>query len=432
MILVIIAVLFLPSGCGGGEKDGPERLDIWIHSAQPDERETLLAQVDRFNESQKEIEARATVIPEGSYNGQVQASAVAGDLPDLLEFDGPYMYNYAWQGMLLAIGDRLPGSVTRALLPTLIEQGTYNDTFYSVGNYDSGLGLYADRGKLEKAGVRVPEGPAGAWTIAEFNSALAALAEQDADGKVLDLKLNYGNEYFTYAYSPVLVSAGGDLIDRSDYQSADGVLNGPESVQAMKQVQGWFEKGYVDQNLDDAAFTGGRVALSWVGHWEYGRYSKALGEELVILPLPDFGNGTRTGQGSWNWGITRFAEKPENAVRFLEFILQPGEVLAMVEANGAVPGTRTAIEQSRRYKEDGPLRLFAVQLMEGYSVPRPRTPAYPIISSAFAEAFHDIRNGGDVQTVLDEAVRIIDQDIQTNNGYPPQERKKEQADHHHL
>lgn len=420
-IFFIIFCFAIVTACGSNPNpaDGPIELTLWFHSAQPSEREVMTSQVDWFNQSQDDIRVRMTVIPEGSYNGQVQAAAVARDLPDLLEFDGPYVYNYVWQGILIPLGDRLSTEIQNDLLPSIVAQGTYRDRFYSVGVYDSGLGLYARRSRLEAIEARIPDGPGNAWTLEEFEEILADLAETDPDGKVLDLKLNYGDEYFTYAFSPPIQSGGGDLIDRSDYQSADGVLNGPEAVGVMTRYQQWMERGLVDLNLDDAAFTAGRVALSWVGHWEYGRYRDAAGDDLLVLPLPDFGNGTRTGQGSWNWGITRDCDHPEAAVRFLEFLLSPEEILAMTQANGAVPAIRTAISRSELYGEDGPLRLFAVQLLEGYGVPRPRTPAYPIISSAFARAFHAVRNGADVQKTLDRAVRVIDRDIAENEGYPP-------------
>jgi multiple sugar transport system substrate-binding protein len=126
----------------------------------------------------------------------------------------------------------------------------------------------------------------------------------------------------------------------------------------------------------------------------------------------------RTGQGSWNWGITRESKHPEAAMAFLEFLLQTDQVLAMANANGAVPGTRAAISRSELYGPGRPLRLFVEQLREGFAVPRPRTPAYPIISSAFERAFRRIRNGADVKKALDEAAAVIDQDIQDNQGYP--------------
>jgi len=416
-----VCLFILVAGCDQ-QQDAPGSaagtLQVWAHAGQEAERRVLEQQVTRFNALETDIRVRVNFIPEQSYNAQVQAAAVAGELPDLLELDGPFLYNYVWQEHLISLDELLSAGTRKDLLPSIEKQGRYLGRLYAVGTFDSGLGLYASRKKLEAAGVRVPTAPDDAWHQDEFEAALAALAARDADGKVLDLKLNYSGEWYTYAFSPLLQSAGGDLIDRDGYRSADGVLNGPGSVSAMRALQHWLQAGYVDRNVDDNAFVGRRVAISWAGHWEYPRYAETLGADLVVLPLPDLGQGTRTGQGSWVWSITRRCADPEAAGRFIEFLLRPAEVLAMAGSNGAVPATRTAIERSPLYGPKGPLNLFSRQLLGGYSVPRPRTPAYPVITSAFQQAFNDIRDGGEVQAALDRATRVIDQDIRDNKGYP--------------
>ncbi len=414
---VLTPILLGLGGCGGSA-DGKGILQVWVHSGQEAERQTIEDQVERFNNSQQETKVELTFIPEGSYNAQVQAASLSKDLPDVLEFDGPFVYNYVWQGNLIPIDKLISDKVRQDLLPSIIQQGTYRGRLYSVGTFDSGLGLFGNRSQLEAAGVRIPASNQEAWTAQEFNQALAALAQKDPDGQVLDLKLNYPTEWFTYAFSPLIQSAGGDLINRSNYQTASGALNGPAAVRAMTQVQNWSQKGYVDPNVDDAAFTEGRVPLAWGGHWLYKDYAKAVGDDLVVLPLPDMGTGSKTGQGSWNWGITTNCEEPEVAMEFIEFLLQPQEVLAMSNANGAAPATKSAIARSELYAEGGPLRLFASQLLNGQAVPRPQTPAYPIITSAFQDTFNAIRNGLDVKTALDKAVTTINVDIKDNQGYP--------------
>jgi multiple sugar transport system substrate-binding protein len=430
--LAILAPLLLLclTGCRSSQPDRQEGLlRVWAHSGQAAERQVLEQQVKRFNAARTGTTVELTFVPEGSYNAQVRAAALSKDLPDVLEFDGPYIYNYVWQQNLVPIDGLISPSVKQDLLPSIVQQGTYRGHLYSVGTYDSGLGLYARRSQLQAAGIRIPTGTKDAWTIAEFDRVLATLAKKDPDKQVLDLKLNYRGEWTTYGFSPTIQSAGGDLIDRPNYRTATGSLNSPAAVAAMRSIQNWFQKGYVDPNIDDAAFTSGRVALSWVGHWAYKDYAKAVGKDLLVLPLPDFGQGAKTAQGSWNWGITTSCPDrkcQKSAMRFLEFLLQPQEVLAMANVNGAVPGTKSAIAKSQLYAPNGPLRLFAAQLLTKETVPRPQTPAYPVITSAFQEAFANIRNGLPVKTALDKAATAIDLDLQDNQNYPTPNAAKAQ------
>ncbi|CAK8724966.1 Multiple sugar transport system substrate-binding protein [Candidatus Electrothrix aarhusensis] len=414
--LFLICVLIALPGCKPEADANKQLITVWAHSGQEGERKVLMDQVKRFHEDFPGIQVELTLLPEGAYNSQLQAAALSHDLPDVIEFDGPFLYGYVWQNQLQPLDDLLPAAVQADLLPSIIKQGTMNDHLFAVGIFDSGLGMYGNKTLLEAAGIRIPASVDDAWTAEEFNQVLKKLAAKDRDRAVLDLKANYRGEWFTYAFSPIIQSAGGDLIDRRDYLHAESLLAGKEAVAGMTHLQNWFQQGYVDPNLDDAAFVKERVVLSWVGHWEYPRYAKALGDKLVLLPLPDFGQGSKTGQGSWQWGINADARNPEAAVNFLTNLLRPENILAMTEVNGAVPATKTAIARSPLYRKGGPLRLFVDQLRQS-SVERPRTPAYQVITSVFQQAFDEIRNGADVQKALHQAAAAIEQDIIDSEGY---------------
>ena len=417
---VLFLTVWLFAGCSDRPPAAGEvrELSVWAHAGREAERVTLEAQLRRFEARHPGVGVQLTFIPEGSYNGQVQAAALAGRLPDLLELDGPYLYSYAWQRRLRPLDDLLPESVRRDLLPSLITQGTWRERLYGVGMFDSGLGLWADRRALAQAGVRVPAGPEDAWDGDEFRTVLERLAARSADGRVLDLKLNYTDEWFTYAFSPLIQSAGADLVHRENGRGASGALDSPAAVRAMVEVRHWIRSGYVDPNLDDAAFVQGRVALAWGGHWNYPAYRAALGEDLLLLPLPRLGPRLATGQGSWQWALTREAREPDLAAALLAFLLEPEQVLEMTGANGAVPGTHRAAAESPDYGPGGPLHLFVRQLQESYAVPRPRTPAYPVITAAFARAFRDIRHGAPVQETLARTARHIDREMAANHFYP--------------
>ncbi|MEX2473157.1 MAG: extracellular solute-binding protein [Gemmatimonadota bacterium] len=396
----------------------PIDVEVWYHAGQPGERAVLEAQAARFNGAQDSIRISLAFLPEGSYNAQVQASAVAGQLPDLLDLDGPYVATYAWQGHLRPLHGLLPENVLADVLPSVRNQGSWNDTLYALGTFDSGLALYADAERLASVDARIPQGPEDAWTVSELDDVLGRLRARDADGAVLDLKLNYEGEWFTYAFQPTLRSAGGGLLDTSDdTPAASGALDGDGSRRAATALQRWLTGGFVDPNLDDAAFTSGRVALSWSGHWDFPRYREALAERLLVLPLPDFGQGTRTGQGSWTWTIPRTSGHPREAASFLRFLLEPEQVLEMAAANGAVPATRTAAMRSETYRPGAPMHVLLRQLEDGWAVPRPRTPAYPFASSIFQDAFDALRNGEPVGPLLRDAARTIDGEIRDNHGF---------------
>ncbi len=430
-LLIICLVAFSLSGCRdkpdaaseGAEADtGKTVLTAWAHHGKSVEWETLQKQVARFNASQKAFRIELIEIPEADYNTQVQSAAATRELPGILEFDGPMLANYVWKGYLQPLDSLISAEVRSSLLPSIEAQGTYQGRLYAVGVFDSGLALYGNLAQLTAAGIRIPHGIKDAWSVSEFDEILARLSKQGRQngghGYALDIKRDYTGEWWTYAFYPALVSGGAQLIDTTDYQSADGVLNSKAAVRTLQYFQRWMKAGYIAPNTDGRAFIDGRVALSWAGHWEYPRYSKALGEKLRLIPLPDFGGGTRTAMGSWCWGITRNCKDSGAAAKFLDFLMSGAEVLAMTEANGAVPGTRTAAEKAQLYRPGGPLRLFVEQL-DTCAVPRARTPAYPVITSVFQEAMGDILNGAPVKKTLDRAVRIIDENIEQNEGYPP-------------
>lgn len=411
--LVLAALL----ACGAASA---QTLQMWVHAGPGPERDAYVESVKAFNQANPGLKLELVTLPEGSYSDQVNAAALAKKLPCVLDFDGPNVYNYAWTGKIIPLdGYTVGGAMKLEMLPTLVKQGTYNGKLYSVGQYDSGLAIWGNRKLLQKAGVRVPTKIEDAWTLAEFEEALKKLKAAGVPTP-LDMKFNYGiGEWLTYGFSPIVQSFGGDLIDRKSYKTADGVLNGPGAVKALTTVQGWAKNGWINPaTRDDGDFASGRAALSYVGHWTYNDYKKALGDDLVLIPSPKFGAKAATGAGSWNFGISSDCKHPREAAKVLEHLMSQREIERVTSLNGAVPGTRSALIKSANYGEAGPLRLYVQQILGGVAVVRPQTPAYPAITSAFAEAVNNIVGGRDVKRELDRAVKKIDETIEDNKGYP--------------
>ena len=132
----LIGLLLLVTACSNQAEDqasGLAVLRVWAHAGQAAERQVLKQQVARVNAWQTKFQVELTFIPERSYNAQVQAAAVAGELPDVLEFDGPFLFNYVWQGHLLPLDDLLSSETQQQLLPSIVNQGRYLGRLYGVG-----------------------------------------------------------------------------------------------------------------------------------------------------------------------------------------------------------------------------------------------------------------------------------------------------------
>lgn len=417
------------SACGGGGGGGSAEagsgtgtISVWAHEGQEGEVDALKGAVEEFNSSQSDVEVELRLIPEADYTKTVQASSVE-DLPDVLEYDGPLLSAFAYDGKLSPVADFVSSETIDNQTESVLAQNTFpeDDALYGLSMFDSGLGIYGNKKLLDAAGVEYPTTWEDAWTADEFTTALEALAAKDADGKVLDIKENYGGEWPTYGFLPIVASAGEEVISDN---TADPLASDPV-VSAIDTFASW--RDYVDPNSDDTAFVEKKVGLSWVGHWMYPGYSEALGDDLVLMPLPDFGNGTKSGQGSWAWGISSASDNASAAGAFLDTLMADTAVGEMTAANGAPPATATALEASDLYREGGPLQLFADQLAatcgtetptpECVTVPRPITPAYPVISADFSQAFFSAFQGGDTADLMSKAASSINAEFKDNSNF---------------
>jgi len=391
-------------------------LSLWYHGAGNEvESEIINRIIDEFNQSQSDWEVQIESFPQDSYNESVVAAALAGNLPDILDVDGPVMPNWAWSGYMQPLP--IDESVIENFLPGT--KGYWNDELYSVGLWDAAVALYARQSTLDDLGLRTPtlDDP---WTGEEFMAALDAAKESGDYEYALDLGMNDQGEWYPYAFSPFLQSFGGDIVDRSSYETAEGALNGDAALEFGEWWQSLFEEGYAPGTSESPAdqqtgFIDGSFAFQWNGNWRAVATMEEV-DDVVFLPAPDFGNGNTIGAGSWQFGVSASSEHPEGAAAFIEFALQDKYLAAFSDGIGLIPSTPSAADMTENYREGGPLEVF-FDLSSEQALVRPVTPGYVVQSSVFTKALADIANGADVADTLDAAVDEIDADIETNNGY---------------
>jgi len=420
LALVVVLPLSVTACAKGGSTGGSNsssggEITMWTHNAgNAGELGAITKIVDDYNGSQTQYKVKIQAFPQDSYNQSVVAAAAAKKLPCVLDIDGPNVPNWAWAGYLAPL-EGMDDTLSKFLPSTV---GKYNDKTYSYGYYDVALTMVSRKSVLKKYGIRLPtiEQP---WTAAEFTSALAKIKASGDFDYPLDIATSFTGEWWPYAYSPMLQSFGGDLINRTDYKSADGALNGEAAMKWATWFRSLVTEKYVPlkSGADPAKdFVNGKSAILYNGTWTAVDTRKKFGDDVVFLPTPDLGSGPKIGGGSWQWGVSHGCSDPAGAMDYMKFAAQDKYVASVSTATTNIPATDAAATQVKGYEAGGDNAVFR-EYSKKFAELRPITPGYPFIATTFTKAAQDILTGADPQKSLDQAVKDIDDNQKSNNYF---------------
>ncbi len=415
-VLSVVLLLSCGAGCRRAPTDdgGKKVIRVWSHQGQEAENRAMRGIAKAFNQAHAERGLRVDLsfFPDFQYAEKLAIAAAARDLPDAFELDGPAVARLVDAGLLAQLDAYFDRAERDDFLPTIIAQGTVDGKLYALGAFDSAVVLYYDRDLLAKAGVKPSTDDEG-WTWDEFVQACERLQAAGIEPLAMHMD-DSADEWFTYAFSPVVWSGGGHLI-ASDAPRVRGVLASKENLRSLRAWQDVFTRKFAATDpVDPNPFGNGKVAMDWTGHWMARAHLEKKGDRLGAMRLPRMGEKPVAPCGSWCWGVSTQAGDPELAALWVRWVTDAKTgVEPLVRANGAVPARRSAFAAFPEYSEN-PYRLFREQL-ETTARPRPRTPFYATLTGRFAAALRDIARGADVEARLkqaeDEVQSVIDRRV---------------------
>ena len=274
---------------------------------------------------------------------------------------------------------------------------------------------------LEKNGIRIPtlDEP---WTR---TSSTRSWSRSRTRGK-FEYPLNLGmadkGEWYPYAFGPILQSFGGDLVDRSTYQTAEGALNGDAAIEFGEWWQSLFERRAGAGHLAEPRRPAERLRRGQVRAELYRqldcalRRSRSSATTCCSCRRSTSAPAAKIGAASWQFAVSAKSEHQDGANAFIEFALQDKYFTAFSDGIGLIPPTRRPRRRASTMRPAQPMEVF-YDLSEKQGTLRPVTPGYVVESQVFQKAVADIADGADVATVLDTAVDEIDADIENNQGY---------------
>ena len=403
-----------------GYDEGEEYLSIWVHSIEDtEEGQAYKESVETFNEAYDgQYFADIEFVPRndsgGGYSDKVNASVMAGGLPDVLTVDGPNISAYAANGIIQPLAD-LTEEEESEYLPSIIEQGTVNDELYALGVMESSVGFYYNKDIIEEAGIEIPDAD-HPWTWSEFLDILEELKPlmDEKDGYPLDMTFPVG-ETSIYYFAPFVWSGGGELVS-DDGLTVDGYFNSDQTKAAMEYFRTIVENEYMSEAPIDHLFESGSAAFKFDGAWEVNTvYTSYPDINLGVAPYivsDDWDGETYTPTGSWAFAASSETKDIEGATELVKWMSGVESGIRIWDMTKNFPSTYEAFENIDVFQTDENYSALYNQLST-YGHPRPKTPVYPQVSTSFQEVLESVAlSGKDVDEELDKAVERIDQKLE--------------------
>lgn len=426
LFLSIFSVFFLTMiliSCGGGkEEDGGEiKLMVWSQSA-PDNPEGEITQkyVDSFNEKYKgqykaEVQFFVRSGAGSGFDDKVNAAITANELPDVLHIDGPNVPSFAVNDIIVPLDGYIEDGDLDTFIPSIIDQGTFNDNLYALGYLESGVVLFYNKDILEKAGIEPSMGLEDVWTWEDLYNACVKIKESQPDILPLDMHLNEWVEWLTYGLLPFIQSADQENkgIVSEDGLEVKGYLDSDATKEALLFIQKLVEDGLTTATPAEGVFRNGKAGLLLYGLWEFENFKNNFPDlNWGYMAYPRHSNGRIHGPtGSWTWAVTSTSEYPDIAAELVLWLSSSEFSEEQSKALGMPPTHTTAVENIEAFAEGGYNYLSMQQLIQ-YGTPRPKTPIYPFLSYQFQEAIQAIALGEDVDKVVDNMTERVDKELE--------------------
>lgn len=386
------------SATSGG---GTGTITMWAR----DSDQTFVSQlVDGFNQSQKDVQVKLTIIPAANFVQKFGAAAATGSAPDVAAIDLVYLPYFSSKNTLADLTERSKElTYMDKLSPAHLRLATYQDKLYALPFSAEASVLYYNKDLFKKAGLDPSTAPK---TYAEIKT--AAL-------KIRALGPDYYGYYFAgssgggYAFTcvPYIWAAGGDLLEGEGANEKAIIDSSPGVRDGLTFFKDLWDSGVVPASAKTdtganalVAFQSGKVGMFGSGAFAV---STLKNMDFGVAPLP----GKTAGQNSSFAGgdeiaIPSGSKNKDAAWKFLKYVTDTEAQTALGKL-GPVP-VRTDVATGVYAKQSPYNLIFGQQMAAG------KTP--------YTTHYNDLinSNNGPLVTMFQQAVFAGDLDGALTKG----------------
>ncbi|MET7905068.1 ABC transporter substrate-binding protein [Streptomyces sp. NPDC005355] len=328
------------TGCGGGGDSGGTggkvalRFTWW---GNPDRAARTEKAVALFEKRHPNIDIITSFAGFDTYKAKLATQAAGGDAPDVMQLDYRQINQYATSGILLDLGKHRAlrtSGIDKGLLATGVVEGRQ----YALPVARGTEAIPYDATLWRKAGVAAPT---TRWTWDDWADAMRKLSASKAtkgrvgstdpgqSEDVFEIRLR-GQGKSLYARDGGLGFTADDL---TRYWEWCTKLRKEGAVSRAEQTT------QIDGSVENAPLGRGTSVSDFNWDAPSSGYEAIVGEGLKLAPLPVGENGTPSQyfKPSMFFGASAKTGHPEEAARFIDFLLNDPEAGAILGASRGIP-----------------------------------------------------------------------------------------------
>ena len=415
-LLFLVGSLCLATSVLAKDQLGPRPTILRFVTMKADRPTIWDEAITRFEQAYPAIQIKREIAPASStaYHDLLTQKLKNQDASmDVFLMDVIWPAEFAEAGWARALDEQFPPLEQANFLAGPIQAGTYQGHIYGVpSRIDSGM-LYYRVDLLDTHGFSPPQ------TWEELVVQAKAIVEKEKDSHP-GLR-GYSGQFKQYEglvcdMLEFVRSHNGTLISEDGTRST---LSSPQTVQAVTFVR----EQIIHQLASPAVLTYQEpesLALFVQGkavfhrNWPYAwsmvnqpRYSKIAGK-VGVAPLPHFSQGKSVSAlGGWLYGVSAYSQHPKEAWMFIEFMTSV-EIQKFFAIHASLAPSRVSLYTDLNVLKSNPQYHAFLPIFQT-AVPRPRTPAYPMVSNILQRFFSRVLAFPDTD-ILTEA-QISDRQI---------------------
>jgi multiple sugar transport system substrate-binding protein len=336
-----VAVALLLSGCGGGSDDGgPTTLRFAWWGSDP--RHAYTQQIiDLYESEHPGVVIEPTFTGFGDYWDRLATEVAGSGAPDVMQQETRYVREYADRGALLDLNQYVPDIIrTEQLDPAVLETGVVDGEMFAIPIGINAHAVIADPQVFSDAGVPLPDDTT--WTYEDMLASATAVSDAAPDGTwgyQMTTAIDTSFEIFARQRGEDLFNAEGDLgFTRETLVEWWGHQLRFHETGAAPPAAQTVELEAAD--IDGSLFSSNQGALGTAWTNQLVALNEVSGRELQLLRFP--GEGTEQQAGMYFkpaqfWSASAQTEHPEEAARFIDFLLNDPRVADLMLSERGLP-----------------------------------------------------------------------------------------------